>query len=138
MKLFVATKQGQGVRDNDFCWVPEDELVKFGMACDDTGIDGNCGCMRSMCGVDSHTATTTFKVINLKMTKEEFIRKLVVSYKLAGWGEGEPEDKIVKTNTEEAEELIRMADTFDVGDVCEKRGPDIQTRGGVKKDAGKN
>ena len=50
MKLLVATTKTQGQRKNDFCWVPEDEIVQFAFVCDGEKIDGSCGCRRSMSG----------------------------------------------------------------------------------------
>jgi hypothetical protein len=59
MKVFVSTKDGQGIRNNDFSWTNEGELVKFALECDGEKIDGKCGCRRSMSGFDTHKATTT-------------------------------------------------------------------------------
>jgi hypothetical protein len=33
MRILVSTKKTQGQRKNDFCWVPEGEIVRFGMEC---------------------------------------------------------------------------------------------------------
>lgn len=56
MKVMVATREGQGFRENDFSWTKENELVGFTSECDGETIDGNCGCRRSMSGFDTHTA----------------------------------------------------------------------------------
>jgi hypothetical protein len=64
MKLLTATNAGQGLRDNDFDWCVEGELVHIGMVCarDRDDPDGGCGCGRSFAGLNSHRATTTAMV----------------------------------------------------------------------------
>lgn len=64
MKLLTATNVGQGLRDNDFDWCVEGELVHIGMVCarDRDDPDGGCGCGRSFAGLNSHRATTTAMV----------------------------------------------------------------------------
>ncbi|MFB4308001.1 hypothetical protein [Actinomadura sp. GTD37] len=64
MKLLTATNAGQGLRDNDFDWCVEGELVHIGMVCarDRGDPDGGCGCGRSFAGLNSHRATTTAMV----------------------------------------------------------------------------
>jgi hypothetical protein len=54
MKLLVSTTETQGQRKNDFCFVPEGEILVFAFECDrDRGNpDGPCGCARSMSGVE--------------------------------------------------------------------------------------
>jgi len=65
--IFVATRQTQGQRDNDFCFVPEGEIVTFPVfTCTGEEADGACGCRRSLCGVHSSTGTTTVKVALLE------------------------------------------------------------------------
>ena len=49
MKVLVATRNTQGQRGNDFCFVPEGEIVAFPAAeCTGEKIDGSCGCRRSV------------------------------------------------------------------------------------------
>ena len=64
LKLLTATNAGQGLRDNDFDWCVEGELVHIGMVCarDQDDPDGGCGCGRSFAGLNSHRATTTAMV----------------------------------------------------------------------------
>ena len=137
MKVFVATKVGQGKRDNDFCWTKEGELVAFGFECDGEDVDGNCGCRRSMSGIDSHKATTTFMVADKKrLTRTKFIEKLLKSRIKAGWiqVEGKVKEKDLAWVTEDVDELIRLAKYFPTGSIMEKRGEAIQVRS-VKKRA---
>lgn len=46
MKVFVATKEGQGTRDSDFTFAEHGELVLFmdGCGSDRGNPDGGCGC----------------------------------------------------------------------------------------------
>ena len=126
MKIFISTKRGQGERKNDFCFVPEGEMVRFGSQCDGEEVDGSCGCRRSMCGVIEGKATTTFKVSNVKKTKKDFEEVIRKSLKTGGWYEAmtKPKD-FVKA---EAKELLRLAKKFPLGKVLEKRGDEIQIR----------
>jgi len=63
MKVLVATEETQGHRKTDFCWTEEGELVFFGSECTRETIDGECGCRRSLCGLRTRKATTTFRVV---------------------------------------------------------------------------
>jgi len=63
IKALVATKQTQGQRKNDFCFVPEGEPVFWACECDVGSVDDDCGCHRSLCGVETLKTTTTFKVV---------------------------------------------------------------------------
>jgi hypothetical protein len=126
MKVLVSTTETQGRRKNDFCFVPEGELVKFGSECDGEKIDGSCGCRRAMCGLETHKATTTMKVEEREMTAEEFENAVYDSLKSAGWVRDEDEGR--EWAKEEADELQRLADFFRVGDILEKRGNKFKVR----------
>lgn len=123
MKVFVATKRGQGIRKNDFCHAAEGEPVKFVFECDGETVDGVCGCKRSMGGVKSHKATTTMEVLDFDdMTPERYARPLHISDTKGGWTPSEEESK------SEAEELARLAASFDGGALVEKRGNAFRER----------
>lgn len=128
MKVLVATKQTQGQRDNDFSFVPEDELVRFGSFECDHEIDGRCGCKRSMCGMKSRKATTTMKVKELPLGREQYEIHLRCSLAEAGWTRGMEPGKIDEIVKEEAAELLRIAAEFEVGMVIEKRGSALLER----------
>jgi hypothetical protein len=70
MKLLVATGISQGARANDFNYVKDGELLIFAPQCNDSNADSSCGCRRSLLGIFSRRATTTFMVkeINLSVT----------------------------------------------------------------------
>ena len=75
-KILVSTKDTQGQRSNDFCYVPEGEPVRFGIICDrDKGRpDGGCGCARSLIGIYCGKGTTTFKVALSELTRAQIIK----------------------------------------------------------------
>jgi len=125
MRVLVATKAGQGKRKTDFCWADEGELVNFGFECDGETVDGSCGCRRSMSGFETFKATTTFKVEDRNITREDFIRALVQSLKKAGWLTIANNEKLVRDTVAE---LLTLAKSFPVGKVLERRGDKIQVR----------
>lgn len=128
MKALVATKDGQGIRKNDFCWVPEGEIVHFPFECDREGVDGRCGCRRSMVGLECAKATTTMKVAEEAGKKRELFERLKKHYR-EGWKMGEKEaEKIAK---DELKDLVRLAEAFPLGAVIEKRGSTFQIRKGA-------
>lgn len=68
MKVLVSTAETQGQRENDFCYVPEGEIVMLGFICDRdvNDPDGECSCNRCLIGTKCLKGTTTFKVISRK------------------------------------------------------------------------
>ena len=124
MNILVSTKEKQGQRKNDFSSSTDGEFVRMTNECDGEAVDGKCGCRRSFAGFVSHKATTTVKVIDSPLTREEFIEKLTESLVSSGWAKRDDNSEIV----EDAEELLNMAAAFDVGMVVEKRGTKIQER----------
>lgn len=127
MKVLVATKETQGQRKNDFCHVPEGELVTFGSECDNEPVDGKCGCKRALVGMKCHKATTTFKVVDKRMTPEEYREALIASMKDAGWWDlmNGKEQKILK---QDMAGLLNLTEHFQEGDILEKRGNDYNVR----------
>lgn len=128
MKVFVATKKLQGLRNNDFSYTREGELVKYGFACDGETADGHCGCMRSMVGFESQKATTTFQVVEMPITVGEFWRKYIASERKAGWVSKSAEGNELGTFRAVARELLKLAKRFPINTVLEKRGHMIQVR----------
>lgn len=130
MKVFVATKEKQGERASDFFWTKEGELVTFGLVCGSgrCGIDDGCGCQRSMIGVASRKGTTTVKVVSKRtLTEEDYVRSLLASHCKAYRAKAD-DPKVIAEVTAEAKELLRIANEFDVDDVIEIRGEQIQVR----------
>lgn len=126
MKVFVATEEGQGQRESDFCHVPEGELVCFTFACDTDkdDIDGSCGCRRSMNGVDCLRGTTTFKVADLPMTEKAYRKRLLDSFDKMGYAPYLKERTIQAMITE----LLELASKFPEGRVLERRSDYPQVR----------
>jgi len=130
MNIFVATKQGQGQRRNDYSHVPDGEWVKFGSTCDRDlrDPDGGCGCGRGMIGVVTGRATTTFAIVDLPVTRAEYREQMRQSSIREGWdkiiGDAEFEAMI----DEDVGELLRIAAMFPVGSVLEKRLDQISLR----------
>lgn len=126
MKILVATKEMQGKRKNDFSFCEENEPVMFGLECDGESVDGGCGCRRSLVGIDSRKATTTFKVVDLPINKIRYAQKLMDSVVSAGFYEKRsPIDKSIYV---QAKDLYDLACHFDGCGVLEKRGNKIQVR----------
>ena len=135
MKILVSTKETQGQRKNDFCHVPEGEIVTFATECDGESVDGNCGCRRSMVGVESLSATTTIKIVDdPEMTFQKF-HDIILGY-MKKWGGDEPlfsEAELKKMSLQETRELLKMASYFDIGADLEKRGAKFQQRRSEEK-----
>ncbi len=128
-KILVATKETQGQRKNDFFWATEGEPVVSGHACDGEDIDGGCGCRRSMIGTDSRKATTTVKVAIINKTPKEYAEIIKKYYKDSGWAEAyRTEVKLDEVVNREANELLKIAQMFEVGQVLEIRGDEMHTR----------
>lgn len=127
MKILVATKETQGKRDSDFSWVDEGELVYFGGGpCDrdKEDIDGNCGCQRALISLKTFKATTTFKIIQSDLRPRDILQAIKDAHKACGLAGSMTE----KDYREEAEDLIMLAQKFEVGSILEKRGNFIKTR----------
>ncbi|MFA5311705.1 MAG: hypothetical protein WC375_00135 [Methanomassiliicoccales archaeon] len=130
MKILVSTKETQGQRKNDFCFCNEGEFVHFGINCDrDNGnIDGKRGCQRSVCGLDNHKSTTTFKVVSTKMRKN-FYRKLYIKSMVDSGLYKEPLDNETKVSAELAvKQLLAVAKHFKVGSILERQGDNLMVR----------
>jgi hypothetical protein len=62
MHVLVATRATQRQRKNDFFWCREGEIVTPPLIkCTGAYADDDCGCARSMVGVESLAITTTIK-----------------------------------------------------------------------------
>lgn len=75
IRLFVSTKETQGQRANDFCFVPVGEIVlphPFSI-CTNGSVDDDCGCHRSLSGLICNKATTTAMVVDYLIEPKELI-----------------------------------------------------------------
>lgn len=125
MKLLTITRDLQGKRDNDFCFATEGEIAIFGSQCSRATADDNCGCARSMCGIDSKKASTTVKATEVDIDLETLSAKIMHHY-IDNWGFDIKQAAAM--STKDAAELIRVAEGFEVGSVIEVRGNSIGTR----------
>jgi hypothetical protein len=117
IKCMVATKETQGQRESDFCYANEGEIVRFGvLCCDEKDFDGGCGCARSLIGIDSQKPTTTMKTVELDMTQEEYLQKVIASVRQTD------DDASDETIIEEALDVLYASEQFGVGHIIEYRG----------------
>lgn len=125
MKFLVATKEKQGFRKNDFCFCEEGEPVVSSMECDkDKGKpDGPCGCSRSMAGVKSTKATTTFKVVEVDFA---IMLMDIAKYLVDSWAMDRT--KALDVAQAELNYIAKIADGYPIGTILEKRGDTIQSR----------
>jgi hypothetical protein len=128
MKIFVATSETQGERDSDFCFAPEGELVMLGESHDFEDVDGECGCRRSVVGIEGGAATTTMKVVEVEMRREEYIARMVEACIEEGFGGNKVMQAVARKVGAEAEALLFYADKFPVGAVVERRGDQYYRR----------
>lgn len=123
MRLITATALTQGLRDNDFDWCVEGELVHFGLVCakDRYDADGGCGCGRAFAGLNSHRATTTALIREIPgFTFGDYVEAIRSSLEQQGWDPSTAED--------EATELLGLAAVWPAGTVLERRLDLIATR----------
>ena len=118
MKILASTKDTQGRRENDFCFVPEGEpVVLRTFVCDDKA-DDVCGCARSMSGIFCKQSTTTVKVIDAPLTSEGLKWYALSGHIVSGW----TVDKQTLSNVAlMIDDLLAEADKHEVGEVLEYR-----------------
>lgn len=116
MKFVTATYETQGNRVNDFQFCFEGEIVFPGLVCSRGSVDDSCGCRRSLGGLLTRKAGTTFKVNELPdHHKEKLIHLIMVSEKDAGWPGTE---EMAQARVEQVDELL---EEFLPGDIVEFR-----------------
>lgn len=123
MKIFVATDETQGYRANDFCFVPEGEIVMPTFICgrDQSDPDGGCGCGRSLGGVSSFKATTTFRVADITSTPEDLTTIFYQSMVSGSWLKAMSENMLRAHVKAWVQQVLENAAKFPVGSVVEKR-----------------
>lgn len=121
IKIFVATKETQGQRENDFCFVPEGEIVDLkNLTCSNETADGPCGCKRSLYGIECLKSTTTMKVTEFNGSIEGLGKLIKKSQQDGGWLQ-EPWQKLLEGGISHATEIAKQASKFPVGTVVEYR-----------------
>jgi hypothetical protein len=125
MKILTATATSQGTRKNDFDHAIEGELVGIGLICatDQKDPDGGCGCGRAFFGLSSHRATTTAKVRDLPMTRDDVIKAFAAYYEAGGYGA--PPTSILN---EEFDGMQELMSGWPAGAVIERRLDNFQVR----------
>jgi hypothetical protein len=119
MKVLSATTRTQGVREGDFDWTIEGELVWVGVVCarDQRDPDGGgCGCGRSFSGLSSHRATTTAQVSDLDLTRDDVLTAYAGYLESAGYGSFAHAEL-----ADEVDELLAICATWHTGEVIERR-----------------
>ncbi len=124
MKIFVATKDTQGQRANDFCFCDEGEAVTVSvLACPRETTDGPCGCKRSLVGVRSAKGTTTARVVDFA---GDLAAEIQAALQRGGWA---PALRSLPAYAQQcAVRLLTAAARFPVGTVVEYRGRAFQRR----------
>jgi hypothetical protein len=127
MKILVATNFTQGRRANDFCFVPEEEIVRFGVEHVGEDLDSVCGCRRAMFGTKTGKATTTVKVVETLMIREEFRRLIATSF-WASCNQAEVAELAADCAEIMADYILQIASEFQVGQILERRGAQFEVR----------
>lgn len=122
MKLLVSTTQTQGRRANDFCFLPEGEIVYPSFVCDSGHVDDRCGCRRALAGFTTHKASTTFRVADVAIDETQLHRIVKDGLTAAGWN---PSTRTVESV---AADLLVLAEDWPVGTVVEYRDGVVQPR----------
>jgi hypothetical protein len=126
IKVLVSTKQTQGQRKNDFSSVPEDELLTFVSGpCGDGEADDECGCTRSLVGIECRRGTTTAKVVERELTQARLARLFKQSADSAGWGKL---GYTLERGREFAHAILSEAANFSTGTVVEFRNQEFKKR----------
>ena len=121
VKILVSTKETHGQRKNDFCYAPEGEPVRFPFIPNRAS-----DAARSLAGFYCHLATTTFKVTNTDMTREQYIDEYVKNFPY------EKDTEMIELLKEEAGELLKLAEDFTEGSVFECKYYTFTLRQGEK------
>lgn len=125
MVYLAATRNTQGKRKNDFCNCEEGDFVNFHFECDGESVDGQCGCRRSLSAIGGG-ATTTMKVVEITEAQKNDIIASIEKHLMVSWGCGG--DEAAKIAADDFAEISRIAGSFSLGAVVEKRGRNIWGR----------
>lgn len=120
MKVLVATCATQGQRPTDFNFAREGELVGLDDAhtAEEEMPDDECGCQRSLEGLETGKSTTTFEVDEVNLTPESYAQ-IIRQQREEGYGELPTFEATIRA---EVELLLRTAAQFQVGSIVERRG----------------
>jgi hypothetical protein len=96
----------------DFCWGVEGEIAVPGLVC---ASPADCGCDRSLCGINSHRASTTVMVRDLDLSLDDLIVGNIGSLEAGGWAELLPPDGLDEWARDQIIESVEAAGNFPVG-----------------------
>ncbi|MBK7400012.1 MAG: hypothetical protein IPJ34_28105 [Myxococcales bacterium] len=132
MKVLVSTNETQGQRENDFCFVPEGELVFFGSGeCSNERADGACGCRRSLAGVRSLKGTTTFAVRDLDLDEDAVVEAIHRAWVKGGFGKL-ADNRMRGRARVAARRVLAIAAQHRANSVLERRSDVVQKRSRAK------
>lgn len=131
MKVLVATAEGQGMHEGDFCWTLEGELVLTGSLLE-CSAPATCGCGRGFPGLGSARATTTAMVADRpELARADLLRAIRDSLERQGWLQGLPPGTADEIVEDEADRIRWTATTFATGSVLSREGDQVWRRLGV-------
>lgn len=125
LKVFVATRRTQGHRDNDFAHIDGPELVDLARTCIQDSAGSGYGCARAFTGLSSGKVTTTAEIVERDLTLVQY-RNIVHRSLVAAGIDDDPE--LRRQAEQSADEMARVAASWPVGTVVERRGAAIVVR----------
>jgi hypothetical protein len=115
MRIFVSTKKTQGDKPDDFCFVPDGEILVFPFKTNNQSKEIiNC-----LVGIETKSSTTTFLVKESDISKKEYIQKIASFFIQSGATSSQKEAN--EWGIIYAEKIIFYAEKFPVGSVVGKK-----------------
>jgi hypothetical protein len=110
----VLVSVNRPVREDDFCWVPDGEIVyEQALTCSSYERAMLCGCGRSLAGTTTHKSTSTMEVAEVEVSDDDMVALALKVGKETGWG-----SRYVLYGLDE---MRKAADRFPVGTQVEAR-----------------
>lgn len=133
LKVFVATSRTQGHRDNDVTHIHGPELVDLTRTCDQNRADSGYRCANAFTGLSSGKITTTAEIVERDLTLVQY-RNIVHRSLVAAGFDDDPE---LRRRAEiSADEMVRIAASWPIGTIVERRGANILLRVGPTTSTG--
>ncbi|MGH8975869.1 MAG: DUF7715 family protein, partial [Acidimicrobiia bacterium] len=85
LKVLVATRRGQGLRDNDYYWLTDGEFVRLDPPCRRGRAVDVCGCGRGFAGCQSQQSGTTAAVALWPGSPEDYVDAIADALAEAGY-----------------------------------------------------
>jgi hypothetical protein len=134
MKVLVATREMQGFSSKDFCFCQDEEILLFPIfECTDHGRACECGCSRSFSGTQSLKATTTAKVVEMKISTAEFVCEIHAAYMKGKWDQLFSKQDLRDKVKDQVARLLNCASFFPVGTIVERSEEKVRSRGKLSK-----